>query len=507
MDESSGPGRTRLQRSPDGGSPARDLSRRAPGRLVASWQRSQDYGVSPDTVEPTFAGTWDDTSLFFQCGLEVLTELHRSLGGEPVSLMLTDPGGLVLNRLSGDHALLRTLDAVHLAPGFAYSEREAGTNGVGLALADRVATLVRAEEHYATSLCGYTCAAVPVSDPVTGRLEGSINLTTWADTGGGLLLALAQSAAGNTQALMLNRSLGRAPRRAPRGEVFRVEPSRLEPGSGRLTSLSTAWTAALEVATGALVQHKVVAAVGEPGSGRTTVLAQALRAARPRGRILAASPPDPADVDAWLELWTPELAKPDTTVVVRDVDALPTWVADRLRDLFVRARSGSAGGGAGGLVLGVTSEGFEAIPESLASLVETVVAVPPLRERPDDILPLAHHAAIGVRGREIHVTRAAEHALTTFAWPGNVRQLQDVVKEAARRSDVIDVAQLPAAVLSGGTRRLSRIETFERDEIVRALTRPGISMREAATELGMSRATLYRKVAHYGVRLDHRARL
>jgi hypothetical protein len=296
MDASSRPQRARLQRRPDGGSAAHDLSRPVLGRLLASWQRSQDYGVSPDTVEPVFTGTLDDTSLFFQCGLEVLTDLHRSLAGEPVSLMLTDPAGLVLNRLSGDHALLRTLDAVHLAPGFAYSEREAGTNGVGLALADRVATLVRAEEHYATSLCGYTCAAVPVIDPVTGRLEGSINLTTWADTGGGLLLALAQSAAGNTQALMLNRSLGRAPLRAPRGEVFRVEPSRLEPGSGRLTTLSTAWTAALEVATGALVQQKVVAAIGEPGSGRTTLLAQALRAARPRGRILAASAPDPVDV-------------------------------------------------------------------------------------------------------------------------------------------------------------------------------------------------------------------
>ena len=52
--------------------------------------------------------------------------------------MLTDADGLVLNRLSGDTSLLRALDAVHLAPGFAYAERTAGTNGLGLALADRV---------------------------------------------------------------------------------------------------------------------------------------------------------------------------------------------------------------------------------------------------------------------------------------------------------------------------------------------------------------------------------
>ena len=78
----------------------------------------------------------------------MLTDLHRTLADEPISLMLTDADGLVLNRLSGDTSLLRALDAVHLAPGFAFSEREAGTNGLGLALADRVPTLVRAEEHY-----------------------------------------------------------------------------------------------------------------------------------------------------------------------------------------------------------------------------------------------------------------------------------------------------------------------------------------------------------------------
>ena len=50
--------------------------------------------------------------------------------------------------------------------------------------------------------------------------------------------------------------------------------------------------------------------------------------------------------------------------------------------------------------------------------------------------------------------------------------------------DVIDVGHLPPDVLSGTTRRLSRIESFERDEIIRVLTRPGITMREAAEELG-----------------------
>ncbi|MET1060148.1 MAG: GAF domain-containing protein [Nocardioides sp.] len=468
-----------------------------PNRLLASWQRSEGYGVSLDAVDPVFTGTYDVESLFFQCGREVLTDLHRTLAAEPISLMLTDADGLVLNRLSGDHALLRALDKVHLAPGFGYSEREAGTNGLGLALADRVPTVVRAAEHYSLSLCTYTCAAVPVLDPLTGRLEGSVNLTTWSKSSSDLLLALAQSAASNTSALMLARSGGHAPRPAPRGEVFRVESPRLEPGTGTLPDLSSTWTAALRRTEEALGSDRVVAAVGEPGSGRATVLAQAERHLHPRGRILAASAPAPADVEQWLDLWTPEVGKPHTAVIVRHADTLPAWVAERLRDLMVSARATSGGG----VPFCLTADAFEDLPAALASLVDTVVHVLPLRERVEDVLPLADHAARRARGRDIGLTSAAQHVLENYPWPGNVAQLHDVVKKAALHADTIDVRHLPPEILSSSTRRLSRIEAFERDEIIRILTRPGVTMKEAAEELGMGRATIYRKLAQYDIHL------
>lgn len=475
-----------------------------PARVRASWQRSREYGVPLEEIQPVFTGGFDQESLFYECGREVLTELHRTLASEPVSLMLTDADGLVLNRLCGDHDLLRELDRVHLAPGFAYSEREAGTNGLGLALADRLPTLVRAEEHYALSLCTYTCAAAPVLDPIAGRLEGSVNLTTWSQSSSELLLALARSAAGTTSALMLARSHGRRPRPRHRGEVFRVEPPRLEPGSASLGELSAAWDTTRAMAGRALAAGGVVAAVGEDGSGRTTLLAQAERGTRPRERILAAHPPEPEDVEAWLALWPPELGKPHTAVIVCDVDALPMWVAERLRDVVLHARRtlpAAAGDPAATVPLSMTATRFEDIPTPLAALVDTVVEVPPLRDRPDDVVPLARHAARRARGRDIDLTSAAERALRDHTWPGNVAELIRVIRAAAVRTDLIDVRDLPADVLSRPSRRLSRIETFERDEIVRVLTRPGITMHDAAGELGMSRATLYRKVDHYGVRL------
>ena len=468
-----------------------------PGRLVASWQRSEDYGVPLDEIEPSFVGTLNEESLFFECGREVLAGLHQTLVNEPVSLMLTDADGLVLNRMSGDSSLLRALDKVHLAPGFAYAERTVGTNGLGLAIADRVPTVVRADEHYALSLCTYTCAAVPVLDPLTGALEGCVNLTTWSTQSSELLLALAQSAASNTSALMLARSRGHRPRPAQRGEVFRVETPRLEPGSGTLTDLGPAWTDAVARAGAAIADGRIVAAVGEEGAGRATALAQALRREHPRERILAASPPAPQDSEAWIGLWTPELGKPDTGILVRDVDRLPAWVAEHVRDLVLQARVRSPLGTQ--VPFGLTATSFEAIPPALASLVDTVVTVPALRERTEDVLPLAQHVAHRVRPRGVSLTTSAESALVACGWPGNVRQLVEVVTQAARRTDAVDVRHLPADVLSGSSRRLTRIEAFERDEIVRVVTRPGTSMQEAAEELGMSRATVYRKLAQYDI--------
>jgi hypothetical protein len=467
-------------------------------RLLASWQRSQEYGISAESNDPVWSGPADGDSLFYQCGQEVLTGLYQTLANEPLSLMLTDAEGLVLNRLSGDTSLLRALDKVYLAPGFAFSEREAGTNGLGMALADRTPTLVRAEEHFSASLRTYTCAAVPVLDPLTGRLQGSVNITTWSKSSPELLLALAQSAASNTATLMLAKSGGHNPKPGPKGGVFRVQRGRLEPAAGTLRAMSPPWTQALDHAAAALAAARVVAAVGEPGSGRATLLGQAIRRARPASRILCAAAPAPQDVDAWLSLWTPELSKPDTAVIVENVDLLPAWAA---QELSSRAAAAHAPGSATAPLLtwAMTAEELGGIPQPLAAMVETVVPVPALRERPADVMPLARYAARQTRMRDVDFTAAAEHALTSHAWPGNVDELFRTVHDAALRTEAIDVRHLPTALLGRAGPNLTRIEMVERDEIIRCLSRPGTTVGAAAAELGLSRATIYRRMARLGI--------
>ncbi|MGY1636118.1 helix-turn-helix domain-containing protein [Geodermatophilus sp. SYSU D00742] len=468
-------------------------ARPAPSRLRASWRRSQDYGVTPDEVVPVFTGSPDTGSLLYECAHQVLTDLQATIANEPVSLMVADAEGLVLARLCTDTGILRSLDRVHLAPGFSYAERNAGTNGLGLSLADRAPSLVRAADHWCAELRGFTCAAVPVVDPVSGGLAGSINLTTWSDSSSDLLLGLAQAAASATSALMLVRAGGRTVRPAPRGEVFHVVGGRLAADAGD-PCVSAGWRAAAAHAAGAA--DRVTAVVGEPGAGKAALAALARRRVVPRQRVLHARAPEGPDVAAWLELWTPELRDADTLVVVSGLPHLPAWAAEELAQTLGAVRRT---GRPQPFVL--TAPDFGAIPGHLARLVDTVVEVPALRHRTDDVVPLARWFAEQERHREVGFTARAVRALTSCSWPGNVRQLRRLVREAAARADLVDVHHLPPEVLDGGGRPLTRLERLERDEIVRCLTEPGTTITRAAEELGIGRATLYRKMAQYKITL------
>jgi hypothetical protein len=478
------------------------VARGAAPRVRASWRRSQGYGVPPDEVVPVFTGSPDTGSLLYECAHRVLTDLQSAIAGEPVSLVVADPAGLVLARLGGDVSIHRALDRVHLAPGFSYSERNAGTNGLGLSLADRAPSLVRAGDHWCSDLRGYTCAAAPVLEPATGELAGSINLTTWSDSSSELLLGLAQTAASATSALMAVRGGGRARLRpAPRGEVFRVVGGSLAPDDGD-PCVSAPWRAAVEQAAAAVTSGQVTVVVGEPGSGRATLAALARRRLPGRPRLLHARAPeagDTGDVAAWLDLWTPGLRDADTCVIVSGLHTLPAWAAGELAQVLTAA---GHPGRPQRFVL--TAPDHSALPDPLARLAHAVVEAPPLRARADDVLPLAGWVARRERHRPVAFTPRAARALTGYGWPGNVAQLRRVVREAVARADVVDVHHLSPEVLDGGTGPLSRLERLERDEIVRCLTEPGTTMTRVAEQLGIGRATLYRKVARYRIAVPPR---
>lgn len=152
------------------------------------------------------------------------------------------------------------------------------------------------------------------------------------------------------------------------------------------------------------------------------------------------------------------------------------------------------------------------------------IALPPLRERQEDLLPLAQHFLdlIAARrgGPRKRLSRKAEGALLDHDWPGNIRELRNVMERAAvltegsmieadvlpkeikdKRIHTIDRAEDPEQpiALPHSPGRIVSLEELERKAILEALSRLRNNVTEAARQLGISKATLYRKIERYNI--------
>jgi DNA-binding NtrC family response regulator len=168
-------------------------------------------------------------------------------------------------------------------------------------------------------------------------------------------------------------------------------------------------------------------------------------------------------------------------------------------------------------------------PDLLFRLNTVEITVPALRERRDDILPIARHYAVvyarkyGKSAKTFSVE--AEAAMLAYHWPGNVRALRHAVERAVILSTKGMLAprdlQLEAIPRSSGQPELPRperyqsdrelsprghlpepaqtLEQLERDTIERALHRHGFNISHTARELGLTRASLYRRMEKHGL--------
>ena len=93
-----------------------------------------------------------------------------------------------------------------------------------------------------------------------------------------------------------------------------------------------------------------------------------------------------------------------------------------------------------------------------------------------------------------------------MTWPGNAEQLLEVLREVVRhrRTGAIQPDDLPPEVHAVSRRLLSPLEAMERDAIVQSLADADGNKVRAARSLGMSRATIYRKIHDYGIVLTPR---
>jgi DNA-binding NtrC family response regulator len=152
------------------------------------------------------------------------------------------------------------------------------------------------------------------------------------------------------------------------------------------------------------------------------------------------------------------------------------------------------------------------------------IAVPPLRERRDDIIPLAkHYLALeskspGNKHNDMWFSEKALQHLLEYSWPGNVRELRNVVVRAAILANGPEVNEndLPDDFLRNGfTASLNSLASIsvgsgdgnglngmERSAILKALDMEGGHRQKAADRLGISKRTLQRRLKEYGAVLE-----
>ncbi|MEB3031049.1 sigma-54-dependent Fis family transcriptional regulator [[Mycobacterium] nativiensis] len=273
-----------------------------------------------------------------------------------------------------------------------------------------------------------------------------------------------------------------------------VRPSRHIPG---LAGHSSSWRRCEQLVEQCCRDRNWVVIEGERGSGRAKLGQAVAQFVSPQRSVRVLRVEKFSSAEDFVAEVEAQTADDDFALVLANVDDLPESAVEQLAAIL-QAQAGHGW-------IAVTTD-VQVRSPLLHMLVVPhfthTAVVPPLRHRIDDIEDLVPMLLRELtRGADVRLAPDAMRQLTKLAWPGNVAQLRKVLTEtvAVQRSGIIGVDKLPAECRSLARHRLTALEALERDAIVRSLIESGGDKAAAASALGMSRATIYRKINQFGI--------
>ncbi len=277
-----------------------------------------------------------------------------------------------------------------------------------------------------------------------------------------------------------------------------------------LAGRSAAWARACHEVDVHCRRRSWLLLVGEPGVGKVSLARATHRLSLARWPLTVADATDIADgaPGEWLAEVRGQLSDPGGgTLVLSHLERLGPAAALALGAALEQARRAGDRPWVVGTLAATTIIGEEL--DLLLRQFSASVTVPPLRHRIDDVrelvpVLLARHAA----GTAVECSPEVLQTLLRREWPGNVAELQDVLQAALarQRTGRIRLEDLPEDLHAQSRRVLTSWESLERDAIARALVKTGGNRTEAAARLGISRATIYRKIHAYGIEIESQDR-
>jgi transcriptional regulator of acetoin/glycerol metabolism len=287
--------------------------------------------------------------------------------------------------------------------------------------------------------------------------------------------------------------------------VFHVHfaPTSAAPGgTGRpsiptLAGRSSSWRRSCQQVERCCRDREWVVLEGEGGTGRAKLGQAVAHHLTPERAVRVLRSQDFATAEGFVAEFESVTDDEDFAVVIADVDRLPDEALEPLAAVL-QTRAGR-----GWVAATVAAAARSPLVDMLVLPFFThTVTVPALRHRIEDLEELVPFLLRELtRGADVRLDRDAMRQLAKLPWPGNVRQLRKVLAAtvARQRSGLIRVDKLPAECRSLVRRKLTQIEALERDAIVRSLQENSGSKAAAAAALGMSRATIYRKIKEFGI--------
>ncbi|MBX6394446.1 MAG: sigma-54-dependent Fis family transcriptional regulator [Alicyclobacillaceae bacterium] len=484
--------------------------------VLDSWLRSRDYGVNPLRERGQVVLTPEELGARrrkYQVAIkEIESFVHKgrdAIFAHRMIVLFADPEGFILTQ-SGHPDTLRQAARIEFMPGADWSERAVGTNAIGTALATQSAVYVEGYQHYVVATHPWCCAAVPLRGR-DGALLGVLNVSGPVEAAHPYLLSVVA-----TMGIHIEQQI----HRAQPGDVLDM-PN--EPAFEGIVGHSESFRNALHLAEKASQVDYPVCLFGESGTGKELLARYIHRlSSRRNGPFVALNC---GSVSAQLlesELFGYEegaftgakkggycgkLRLADGgTLFLDEIGEMPQDMQVALlrflqeqtvlplgsrQEIRVNAR----------LIAATHRDLRELVRqgqfrEDLFYRIHVLpIRVPPLRERKEDIPALVEHF-LRECGMDKKVTPEGLRLLQAYDWPGNIRELRNVLLSAAVFHDSREIGPDVLAPLLGTARPtkkpLSAVTDARAEAVVKTLRETNGNIAAAARRLGVSRSTLYR---------------
>lgn len=460
-----------------------------------------------------------------EVAIPIMEELYLSIKGSGFSVILSDSEGYIL-KVIGDSCFLQCSNKVHLSEGVNWHEKVKGTNAIALVLEEQRPITIFAHEHFHQENHFLTCSAAPIFDS-NNNLIGILDISGNFKKAHPHNLGLALAAAKAIQNKLIIKDTKKNKDLPSHFYYAKYNFDCIIGESGKIKD-------AIKLAKRAAQSDSIVLLQGESGTGKElfahAVHNQSLRKNRPFIPLNCGAIPETLieseffgyEAGAFTGAKTQgqigkfELAN-DGTLFLDEISELPlesqATLLRVLQDHTINRIGGAKPIPIDVRIIAATNKNLlEEIKKGKFRLdlfyrINVInIDIPPLRERPGDIEILTQHFLSRLGNKLNHsfvkISPEVHQIFYQYRWPGNIRELINVLERALHLIDdnLILPQHLPQQLKNLPlTDNPLLLENVEERLINSALIETGNNISKTAEILGISRATLYRKLEKYQI--------